>query len=321
MAIISGISVFCFAASYTVALALEVVRMFFRSDLPLWLTRGFAGAGLLAQTLFLAYRAANATTTPLSSAFEWNLLGAWGLVVVYLYLSWTHPRTAVGLFLLPLVLGLIALAHFFASQQPFPQSEAGKVWGAIHGVFLLLGLVAVTVGFVAGLMYLIQSYRLKHKRPPVAWLRLPSLEWLERISIRAIWISALAVGVGFGSGIVLNLVLHQRQMDELPWSDPVIWRTALMFAWLLAVAIFSAIYRPARSGRKVAYLTLANFAFLAASVAVGMLLPSEHGVEKKAEGGRRKAEVVAVSGLVDAQIASRASAAERLADQSREIQL
>jgi hypothetical protein len=281
MAIISGISVFCFAASYVVALALEVVRMFFRSDLPLWLTRVFAGAGLLAQTLFLAHRAATATTTPLSSAFEWNLLGAWALVVVYLYVSWTHPRTAVGLFLLPLVLGLIALARFFASDQPFPQSQAGKVWGAIHGVFLLLGLVAVTIGFVSGVMYLIQSYRLKHKRPPTAgMLRLPSLEWMEHVSIRSIWISTLAVGIGFGSGIVLNMILHGRETDELPWSDPVIWRTALTFVWLLAAAVFTAIYRPARSGRKVAYLTVANFVFVAGSIVVGLALPSEHGVEK-----------------------------------------
>jgi ABC-type transport system involved in cytochrome c biogenesis permease subunit len=281
MAIIGKITIFCFLASYTVALALEVIRMFFRSELPLWLTRGFAGAGLLAHTLFLAHRASSATSIPLSSAFEWDLLAAWGLVVVYLYLSWTLPKTAVGLFLLPLVLGLILMARFVASDQPFPQSDAGKVWGAIHGIFLLLGLVAVTIGFVAGVMYLIQSYRLKHKRPPAAGLlRLPSLEWMERVSARAIWISALAVGVGFGSGIVLNLVLHQRKADEVPWSDPVVWRTALMFAWLLAAAIFSAIYRPARSGRKVAYLTVANFAFLAGSVVVGLLLPSEHNVEK-----------------------------------------
>ena len=41
--------------------------------------------------------------------------------------------------------------------------------------------------------------------------------------------------------------------------------------------IFSALYRPARSGRKVAYLTVASFAFLAASLAVRLFVPSEHG--------------------------------------------
>ena len=119
-------------------------------------------------------------------------------------------------------------------------------------------------------------------------MRLPSLEWLERVNSRAIVISVLLVGVGFASGIVLNLVLHAPQIDQLPWSDPIIWRTALMFAWLLVAAMFSAIYRPARSGRKVAYLTVASFAFLAISLGVGVLVPSEHG--DGAKGRRQKAE-------------------------------
>src|SRR5262249_59382969 len=55
--------------------------------------------------------------------------------------------------------------------------------------------------------------------------------------------------------------------------------------WLSAAAIFSAIYRPARSGRKVAYLTVTSFAVLAVSIGVSLLVPSEHG------GERQKAEV------------------------------
>ena len=85
-------------------------------------------------------------------------------MVVYLYLTWYHPKISIGLFLLPLVLALFGLSQF-ADQQPFPQSHAGQIWGTIHGIFLLLGVVAVSIGFVAGVMYLIQSYRLKHKLP------------------------------------------------------------------------------------------------------------------------------------------------------------
>src|SRR5262249_37654706 len=148
----------------------------------------FTGAGLLAQTLYLINRAVTAGGTPISSAFDWDLLGAWGLVLVFLYLSWYHPKISIGLFLLPLALALIGLASF-ADREPFPQSRAGQVWGTIHGIFLLLGLVAVAVGFVAGLMYLLQSYRLKHKMPAAAGSRLPSLEWLDRVNSRAILIS------------------------------------------------------------------------------------------------------------------------------------
>jgi ABC-type uncharacterized transport system permease subunit len=288
--LLTGVSVFCFTASYAVVLLLEVARMFFWHSLRPIVTILFAAAGLLAHTLFLANRAMTATGTPLSSAFDWYLLAAWGLVVVYLYLAWYHPKTSIALFVLPIVLGLIGLAGF-ANREPFPQSRAGQVWGTIHGIFLLAGLVAVAIGFVAGLMYLVQSYRLKNKLPAATAARLPSLEWLERTNGRAILISALMVGVGFASGIVLNMVLHQSKIDQIPWSDPVIWSTALMFGWLLAAVVFSAAYRPARTGRKVAYLTVASFGFLALALGVQLLLPSEHGGAEKQKADGRKQNV------------------------------
>lgn len=265
-----------FVASYVVAFALAFIQIFSRSAVRGTLILVLTWAGFLLHTAFLFERARSTIGTPLSSPFDWDLLGAWALVAVYLYLAWYHPKISLGLFLLPLAMGLIGLAHF-ADHDPFPHSAAGQVWGMIHGIFNLLGVVAVLVGFVAGMMYLIQSYRLKHKLPPAEQLALPSLEWLERVNSRAIVISVLMVGAGFLSGIILNVALRHRQLEELPWTDPVVWRSALLFGWLLAAAVFSAVYRPARSGRKVAYLTVASFAFLMILLGVRLLVPSEHG--------------------------------------------
>ena len=52
----------------------------------------------------------------------------------------------------------------------------------VHGMAILLGTAAVVVGFVAGLLYMLQSYRLKNKIIVTSGLRLPSLEKLQRIS-------------------------------------------------------------------------------------------------------------------------------------------
>ena len=54
----------------------------------------------------------------------------------------------------------------------------------MHGLVLLLGTVTVCIGFLAGVMYLVQSYALKHARSPSNGWRLPSLEWLERVNSR-----------------------------------------------------------------------------------------------------------------------------------------
>jgi ABC-type transport system involved in cytochrome c biogenesis permease subunit len=273
---ISGISTTCFAASYAVALLLELARMLLRRGWRIRLGLGFVAAGWIAHTLFLGYRAAMAPAIPLSSAMDWYLVAAWLLVAVHLYLTVFHPDLAQGVFILPLVLALIGAAQF-ADPQPFPQSPATQIWGAIHGTFWLLGAVAVIIGFVAGIMYLLQAHRLKSKLPPRGGLRLPSLEWLERVNGRAIVISAMMAGIGTLSGLVLNLVNHRYRQDELPWNDPIVWQSGGMFAWLLVAALFNVFYRPARQGRKVAYLTVASFAFLVIFLLSQLFGAGEHG--------------------------------------------
>jgi ABC-type uncharacterized transport system permease subunit len=132
------------------------------------------------------------------------------------------------------------------------------------------------VGFVAGLMYLGQSRRLKHKRPPAGRLPLPSLEWLQQANSHAIVTSLVMLGVGILAGMVLNLINSGDETARLQWNDPVVLSTWLMFFWLLAAVLAIAVYRPARQGRKVAYLTVASFVFLVIMLAAGLLMDSRH---------------------------------------------
>jgi len=284
--VLSHISITCFAASYLVAWLLEITRLLFRSGVRGALMLGFASAGLVAHSLFLGYRALHAPGPPLSSSYDWYLLAAWMLAVAFLYLAWLYPRSGVGLFLWPLTLGLIVAAAFFADPEPIAPEPASQIWGAAHGIALLLGDVAVMFGFIGGLMYLVQAWRLKRHVLRDGGPRLPSLEWLERVNSRVVFVSAALVSVGFAAGIVLNRVGGRTLM---PWTDPVVWSSGLMLAWLLAAAAFNVVYRPARHGRKVAYLTVASFGFLLLSLAVLLGLDTRHGGQK-AERQRAAAE-------------------------------
>ena len=154
------------------------------------------------------------------------------------------------------------------------------MWGTIHGAFLLLGTVTVMIGFVAGLMYLMQAVRLKRKHLSSGGIQLPSLETLEHVNGRVVLASALMVGVGFLAGIILNLIGGKTQ---LPWTDPVVWSSGLMLGWLVAAALFNALYKPARHGRKVAYLTVANFVFLVISLGMLLLVNTQHGGRYRAD--------------------------------------
>ncbi len=50
-----------------------------------------------------------------------------------------------------------------------------------------------------------------------------------------------------------------------------------MFLWLATAAIFNVVYRPSRRGRKVAYLTVVSFGFLVVTLAIFLLVDTEHG--------------------------------------------
>ena len=274
---LSGVSIICFAASYAVTLVLEVTRLFFRSGIRGAIMLGFAGAGLLAHTMFLHYKAAGATGSPLSSEQDWCLVAAWVLTATYLYLTYYHAKTAFGLFILPLVLALIGAGTFLADAEPFAREPASKVWGMIHGASILLATVAVLVGFVAGLMYLRQAYRLKHKLLPRRGLRLPSLEWLRRTNSRTLVIALLMLGVGIVSGMILNLINNGSRGGHLPWDDPVALSTGMMFGWLVVCVGIGAFYKPAREGRKVAFLTTFSLVFLVIVLGAFLFADTQHG--------------------------------------------
>lgn len=279
----SKMGIVCFASCYGIALALEVSRLFFRAPVRLAVILLFGFAGLLAHTLYLAVQAQSevAKSVPMSSWYHWGLAAAWLLAATYLALTATRPQTPVGVFVLPLVLGLIALASR-ADRTPFPREQAMAIWGAAHGIALLLGTVVAALGFVAGVMYLIQSYRLKSKLPPQSGFKLPSLEWLQTANKQALVGSSFLVAVGLVAGVVLNAVRHARDTQGVPWTDPVIVTSCGLLAWLVAAMTFEFLYKPAQQGRKVAYLTIASFVFVLAALVLVLYGNSQHAAPKRA---------------------------------------
>jgi ABC-type uncharacterized transport system permease subunit len=222
----------------------------------------------------LGRRVAETPTAPLASHQDWYLLAAWALAVIYLAAKFYYRKSSMGLFLLPAVLALVGASQF-ASTVPLATFQAPRVWGRIHGLLLMLGTVAVLLGFLAGLMYLLQSYRLKHKLRTWEHLRLPSLEWLERVNNRSLGAATFFVGGGFLTG-VLSRLANQAGQDFVPWTDPVVLSLGGMMVWLIVAEVVRTIYPAAHRGRKVAYLTVAAFVFLLLVLATTNLGDSLH---------------------------------------------
>ncbi len=277
----SGINMLCFSASYAVALVLELLGLWTQFRLRRLMTLVAAAAGLVAHTWYLGRRVAEMPIAPLANQQDWYPSAAWALAVVYLVLKFYYPRSSIGLFVLPVVLGLIG-GSLLATTEPLATFQAPRIWGQVHSIFLLLGTVVVLLGFVAGLMYLIQSYRLKRKLPNHDGFRLPSLEWLERVNSWSLGAATLLVGGGFFTGILSRLATEGDQ-NFVPWTDPVVMSLAAMLLWLVVAEVFRLVYPAARQGRKVAYLTVAAFVFLMLVLAAVTLEDSLHQKPEQAE--------------------------------------
>jgi hypothetical protein len=279
---LSGISITCFASSYAVTLVLEASRLFLRLPIRWIVMILFAAAGLFAHTVYLAtltrQELQTANVTPLATWYDWCLMAAWVLAASYLVLAVRRPATTVGIFLLPLVLALIGTGHAVRQLPPFDRVQAASYWAVLHGIMLLLGTVVAALGFAAGVMYLLQSYRLKRKLPPRPGFRLPTLEWLQRVNRRALWLSTFLLGLGLVAGLALNLIRQSDRDGTVSWTDPVVISSGVLFLWLAMALICESLYKPARAGSKVAYVTMSSFVFLV--LVLCLVLLGQHGITR-----------------------------------------
>ena len=258
----------CFFASYALAWALELLRILFLRTTRFWsLVVGLTVAGCFAQTLFLWSRATTELSqgTVFASWADWMVIASWVIALAYLILAVRRPRNGMGLFMLPLPLVFISLALLQGNLQTFPRGDAAGIWGRIHGSLLLAGTVAAMLGFSGGVMYLVQSYRLKRKWSPQSGLQLPSLEWLQRVSRETSYVSSGLLLLGLFAGVIVKL---NQPVAMVAWTDPLVLWSAVLFLWLASVSLFEWRYRPARKGHKVIYLTIASGALLGVSLLI-----------------------------------------------------
>ncbi|MHB1423292.1 MAG: cytochrome c biogenesis protein CcsA [Gemmataceae bacterium] len=250
------VTIVCFLASYAAALTLELLYQVRPLPVVRWLALTFGAAGLTAQTIFLAVQ-----RPPLIWQYGWMLFLAWILAIFYLVGSVHHRRLSWGLFVLPLVLGLVGLGAAFGrpTDSANPHSEnmmrIPAAWKFIHGWILLLAAVGLCVGFLASLMYLVQAHRLRAKTLPGHGLRLWSLERLEAMNRRAIVLAFPLLTAGMLVGLVL---MFEEELSG--WNDPRVLASVVL--WVSFALLLYLRFGYHLRGRPAALLTILTFVLL-----------------------------------------------------------
>ena len=173
------------------------------------------------------------------------------------------------LFSLPIVLIFCLFAIVLAEQKETSALAHGSGWLWLHLSFILTGFSSLIIAVSSALMYLLQSAQLKSKHLGKIFLKLPSLDTLDRIHFRA-----LAWGVIlFSLGILMGF-LWAKNTDELKQilKDPTVILSFLTCSiyWVILSFRFSAL----RRGQKIAISTVLVFALLFLTLLTSNIAPT-----------------------------------------------
>lgn len=252
-------SVVCFLASYLLAFGLELTRFRGRSRVSRFVSLGCVAAGLLAQTWYLLNRGYAASLPPLlASTHDWMLVAAWLVVFCYLILASLQQEIALGVFVLPVVLVLVATTYFLdqAPNTVLYAEKARRGWGLLHASLLVFGVVASAAGLLSALMYLLQHRRLKTRHAQPGGFQMPSLHRLALANRWSFILSFSLLTLGYATGLLLTISSPQGE-SSVSLTEPEVMISGLV--WILLAAVFGwLLAHRGPVGRQVAWLTMAG---------------------------------------------------------------
>ncbi len=201
------------------------------------------------------------------------LLSEYGVPFLILVCAYSVERAGraryLMLFSLPIALLILLLAILHSRVEGLTPEAAPRGWLWLHLSFIFLGLAGLATAVSSAAMYLLQSAQLKSKHPGEAFLKLPSLDRLDRIHFRALVAGVLLFSFGILSGL-----FSARGLVELKQvlRDPkvILSFVTCLFYWVVLSLRLSTM----RRGQKIAIGTLLTFALLIGTLVSSYIAPS-----------------------------------------------
>jgi ABC-type transport system involved in cytochrome c biogenesis permease subunit len=185
----------------------------------------------------------------------------WLVTLSYLYLELTTDERAMGVFILPIIVGLQlipVISPGVETRNPVLDSP----WFWVHVSSLLFAYATFGLAGVLGLTYVLQFKEIKKKHLGYFYTRLPSLQILDRMNSRATMTGWLFLTLGLVVGVIWTLQARPLAPDDSNLQAMSLEDPKILFAVLTwAVYSFAVFARRAMgwSGRRAALLSAAGF--------------------------------------------------------------
>ena len=188
----------------------------------------------------------------------------WMLALSYLYLEMTTDERAMGVFILPLLVGLQAIPVLnpgVENRDPLFDSP----WFWVHVASLLFAYASFALAAMLGLTYMLQFKEIKKKQLGYFYTRLPSLHVLDAMNSRAVVIGWVFLTIGVVVGVVWAsqaraLNPGNANLQEMSLNDPKIF--IALVSWVVYSFEVFARRTLGWTGRRSAWLSALGFAIV-----------------------------------------------------------
>jgi ABC-type transport system involved in cytochrome c biogenesis permease subunit len=188
----------------------------------------------------------------------------WLLALSYLYLELTTDERAMGVFILPILVGLQMIPVLNPGvERADPLLDSPWFW--VHIASLLFAYASFALAAMLGLTYVLQFKEIKKKHLGYFYTRLPSLHVLDAMNSRAVVVGWLFLTIGVVVGVVWAaqaraLSPGNVNLQEMSLDDPKIFIAVL--SW--AVYSFQMVARRTLgwTGRRSAWLSALGFVII-----------------------------------------------------------
>jgi ABC-type uncharacterized transport system permease subunit len=163
----------------------------------------FVLATVILSTVLLTLRGVSIRAVPLTGLFDSLIVLALVFGVLYLLLKSTVEQVWFGSVMVWAILGIVLIAALVAKPASRARELAGTPWAVAHASAMILATASTVFAAANSALYLLGSYRLKHKRLMYVLGRIPNMETLvrmNRIGVR-VGFALLTAGVVGGLGL------------------------------------------------------------------------------------------------------------------------